>query len=160
LKLTPITRSEARMFVAKHHRHNHAPSVAVFQVALRDGEGEVRGVAFGGLPRARKLMDGRTLEVIRIATDGTRNACSMLYGACCRAGAALGYERAVTYTLVSEDGASLRASGWELDEGYKGDHNPDAWQTHAKARSGPPVDLFGTRARPVEAKRRWWKKLR
>jgi hypothetical protein len=160
VKLAPISRSEARLFVAKHHRHNHAPSVAIFQVGLRDDTGVLHGVAFGALPRARKLMDGRTIEVIRVATDGSRNACSMLYGACCRAAAALGYDLAVTYTLASENGASLKASGWSHDDDYNGGNpNPDAWDN----RGGPrqvAVDLFGTRARPLEAKRRWWKELR
>ena len=158
MKLAPISRSEARLFVAKHHRHNHAPSVAIFQVSLRDEDGTIHGVAFGGIPNARMLNDGCTLEVVRVATDGTRNACSMLYSACCRAGAALGYERAVTYTLVSENGASLKASGWTEDTDYEGNHDPDGWVRQRHAR-GLAIDLFGTRARPLEAKRRWWKQL-
>jgi hypothetical protein len=159
MKLAPIGRTEARMFIAKHHRHNHAPSVAIFQIGVEDDDGALLGVAMAGLPRARKLMDGRTIEVIRVATDGSRNACSMLYGACCRAGAALGYKRAVTYTLASEDGASLRASGWQRDATYNGGNpNPDAWDNRGGVRR-EAVDLFGTRARPLEPKRRWWKQL-
>jgi hypothetical protein len=58
------------------------------------------------------LDDGLSIEVVRVATDGTANACSMLYGACWRAARALGYRRAVTYTQDGESGASLRAAGW------------------------------------------------
>ena len=58
-------------------------------------------------------MDGETIEIVRVATTGTRNANSKLYGAICRAATALGYGRAVTYTLDSESGVSLRASGFK-----------------------------------------------
>jgi hypothetical protein len=54
------------------------------------------------------------LEVTRVATDGTRNTNSLLYGAAWRTARALGYRRLVTYTLPSESGASLRAVGWTL----------------------------------------------
>ena len=67
-----------------------------------------------GRPVSRRLDDGFTLEINRICTDGTRNACSKLYGACMRAGKAMGYTKFITYTLPSEGGASLRATGWEL----------------------------------------------
>lgn len=45
-------------------------------------------------------------------TDGTQNACSMLYGACARAAQAIGFVRIQTYILESELGTSLRATGW------------------------------------------------
>ena len=48
------------------------------------------------------------MEVNRLCTDGTRNACSMLYAAAWRAARAMGYKRIVTYILESENGASLR----------------------------------------------------
>ena len=72
----------------------------------------VVGVACVGRPVSRGFDDGWTLEVTRVASDGTRNVCSMLYGACRRASQALGYRRLVTYTLASEGGSSLRASGY------------------------------------------------
>jgi hypothetical protein len=52
--------------------------------------------------------------VLRVATDGTPNACSLQYGAVARAGAAIGYRRAdiLTYTNDTEPGTSLRAAGW------------------------------------------------
>lgn len=70
------------------------------------------GVAITSDPKGRLLRDGYTLEVSRVCTAGARNACSKLYGACARAARSMGYRRLVTYTLESEDGASLRASGW------------------------------------------------
>lgn len=50
--------------------------------------------------------------ITRVATDGVPNGCSMLYGALCRAGKALGYTEAWTYTLPDEPGTSLRAAGF------------------------------------------------
>jgi len=70
------------------------------------------GVIIAGRPVSRYLDDGFTLEVTRLCTNGEKNACSFLYGAAARAAAAMGYKRIITYTLESENGASLRASGW------------------------------------------------
>jgi hypothetical protein len=58
------------------------------------------------------MDDGWTLEVNRMTTDGTKNACSMLYGAAWRVAKNLGYKKLITYTLPNETGASLKASGW------------------------------------------------
>lgn len=38
----------------------------------------------------------------------------MLYAAAWRAAQAMGYRKIITYTLDTENGASLRAAGWEL----------------------------------------------
>jgi hypothetical protein len=65
-----------------------------------------------GRPRARRIDQINTVEVLRLCTDGTHNACSFLYAACRRAAKELGYERIITYILDSESGTSLKASGW------------------------------------------------
>jgi hypothetical protein len=54
------------------------------------------------------------LEVNRLATDGVRNGCSMLYASAWKAARAMGYRRLITYTLPEEGGASLRAAGFKL----------------------------------------------
>lgn len=69
------------------------------------------GVAIVGRPVAKALDNGATLEVLRVATDGTRNACSALYAECRRRAIALGIVRLVTYTQAHESGSSLRALG-------------------------------------------------
>jgi len=63
------------------------------------------------------LDDGETLEIVRVATDGARNACSMLYGSIRKSALGMGYlpHRILTYTLKSECGSSLRASGFYVD---------------------------------------------
>lgn len=114
LELRPINFAEAAQFVSIHHRHHKAPTGHKFSIACYDGE-RLCGVAMVGRPVSRYLDDGRTLEVNRLCTDGTKNACSILYAASWRAAKALGYKRIFTYTLQSENGASLRASGWVCD---------------------------------------------
>ena len=114
LCVVPCELREANAFVAQHHRH-HKPVVGhKFSVAVADELGTVRGVAIIGRPVARGRQDGWTLEVTRVATDGTPNACSALYAAAWRAVRAMGYRRLGTYTLASEPGTSLRAAGWRV----------------------------------------------
>ncbi|MFR1050288.1 MAG: XF1762 family protein [Lachnospirales bacterium] len=116
LDICPITLKEANEYVLEHHRH-HKPVVGhKFSIACTDDAGggeKVVGVAIVGRPVSRYLDDGLTLEVTRLCTDGTRNACSMLYAASWRASRAMGYKKLITYILDSESGVSLRASGWK-----------------------------------------------
>lgn len=88
------------------------------------------GVVIVGRPVSRMRDDGATLEVTRLCTDGTRNACSFLYGAAAKAAFALGYDRIGTYTLPSEGGASLRACGWKLI----GERGGGSWSRDARPR--------------------------
>jgi hypothetical protein len=99
-----------------------------------------------GRPVGRFLDDGMTLEVNRCCTDGTRNACTMLYGAATRAAKALGYSRIFTYTLKSEPGTSLKASNWICDGEAGGTH----WTGQRYAQLEMPIS---------EMKVRWHKDL-
>lgn len=111
LILIPLNLDEANAFVAAHHRHSKPVRGHKWSVGV-GSEGRLRGVAIAGRPVSRELQDGFTIEILRVCTDGARNACSMLYAACCRAAAGMGYLLAITYTLASEGGASLRAAGF------------------------------------------------
>lgn len=112
LTVVPCDLAEANAFVDQHHRH-HKPVVGhKFSLAVADGD-KVVGVAIVGRPVSRHLDNGWTLEVTRLATDGTKNACSMLYGAAWRAGRAMGYRKMVTYILDTEPGTTLSAAGWK-----------------------------------------------
>lgn len=113
LTLTPVRLREARAFVGAHHRH-HAPPPGGLWAHGVAANGVLVGVAIVGRPVARMWDDGQTVEVTRVATDGTRNACSALYAASWRAARAMGYTRLITYTQAGEDGASLRAAGWRV----------------------------------------------
>ena len=111
LTLVPISLEEANAFVKKYHRHNQTVPGAKFCVACSVDE-IIVGVAIVGRPIARNADDGWTLEICRVATDGTRNANSFLYGAVRRAAWALGYKKLITYTLPEESGDSLRGAGY------------------------------------------------
>lgn len=113
MKLTHVRISleEANAFVAAHHRH-HKPVVGhLFSLGAALGDAIV-GIAIIGRPVSRFRDDGLTAEVTRLCTDGTKNACSFLYGASARAAFALGFKRIGTYILASEPGVSLTAAGW------------------------------------------------
>ena len=75
-------------------------------------DGLLVGAAIAGRPVSRMLDNGQTIEVTRLVSDGTPNACSCLLGAMRRVARAMGYARIITYTLASESGTSLRAAGW------------------------------------------------
>ena len=156
LEIIPITHKQAKEYIAKHHRHNEPPLMAVFVVGVQVSD-ELVGVAMAGLPKARLLMDGRTLEVNRTCTDGHRNANSMLYGACARAAKALGYKRLITYTLHEESGASLKAAGWNLVDDRAGG---TSWAHHTINPGYDPQsyqdDLFKHKKKmPLGRKNRW-----
>ena len=113
LDARPLSLSDANAFVANLHRHH--PPVAGHKFSIGATlAGKLVGVAIAGRPVSRHRDDGSTLEVTRLCTDGTRNACSFLYGRVARAAFAIGYHRVSTYTLPEEGGASLRAVGWKL----------------------------------------------
>jgi hypothetical protein len=101
---------EANEFVANHHRHS-LPSVGCKFALGAAQDGKLVGVAIAGRPVCRRLDDVTTLEVLRVCTDGTANACSFLYSRTAKIARLMGYTRIITYTLTSEGGASLRAVG-------------------------------------------------
>lgn len=113
LSLQPVKQREAFAFISERHRHHKPPVGWLFGIGAHDGE-KLVGVVTVGRPVARMLDDGYTAEVNRCCTDGSRNACSLLYAAAWRAAKAMGYRRLITYTLAEEGGASLRGAGWKL----------------------------------------------
>lgn len=121
LDVRPCDFWTAAEYVRLHHRHNRPPVGHKFSIACYDGD-RLCGVAMVGRPVARYFDDGVTLEVNRLCTDGTKNACSILYAYAWRAARGLGYRRIVTYTRKSENGASLRAAGWICDGEAGGTH--------------------------------------
>lgn len=107
----PLTLQEATEFVARLHRHNLPVYRDKFRIGA-ENDGILCGVAQVGRPIARMLDDGRTLEVVRLCTDGTPNACSFLYARAARIAELLGYSRIVTYITATENGGSLLAAGF------------------------------------------------
>lgn len=115
LHAVPLELREANDFVNKLHRHHEAVHRDKFRVGAADDSGTLRGVIQAARPTSRRLDDGSTLEVVRLCTDGYENACSFLYSKIARVAKELGYKKIITYILENESGASLKASGWFLE---------------------------------------------
>ena len=144
MEIRPITFKCACDFINTHHRH-HRPTVGCkFCIGLFKGD-QMVGCAVCGRPVSRILDDGFTCEINRLCTDGTMNACSMLYGACCRIAHAMGYKLIITYTLQSETGSSLKASNFNCDG--------TAGSTHWTGKRNKGQEI------PAEMKIRWSRKL-
>ena len=152
LHTVPLTLKEANAYCERHHRH-HGPlpgGLDYFRIGVVDDSGDVCGVAIVTRPPNRNSDDGVTCEVARCATDGTRNACSTLYGASAKIARLMGFQRIITYTLESESGASLRAAGWtEKRRGIR-----SWWQSHQV-----PGRTVKARAHYSERKVAWEKAL-
>lgn len=112
MKIVPVTLAQANELVKRLHRH-HAPTVGHRWSIGLEHEGKLIGAAICGRPKARMLPQYTLLEVNRLVTDGTPNACSMLYGACAKIAKLMGFHEIETTILDSEPGTSLKATGWE-----------------------------------------------
>jgi hypothetical protein len=122
LTIIPLTLPKANAWVKAWHRHHDEIPGGFGWVCLAcvTDDGRVCGVAIAGRPTNRNNDDGQTVEVLRVATDGTPNASSALLGACARFARAIGAATCLTYTLDEESGASLRGAGWVKEaEGIK-----------------------------------------
>lgn len=134
MQIIPVTMREANEFVLYHHRHHSRVRGCKFCIGVLDENITLRGVAIVGRPLSRHLDNGRTAEVTRLCTDGLPNACSFLYAACARTAKSMGYEKIITYTLETEDGASIKASGWTCG-GMRGGGN---WNVGSRPRIDSP----------------------
>lgn len=146
LYVVPLTLAQANDMVSRWHRHHVKVISHRFSLGLVDDEGASRGAAIVGRPVARGVDPYLVAEVTRLVTDGSKNACSMLYGAAARCAQAMGFERIQTYILQSEPGTSLKASGWTLDKLVSG----GSWSTPSRLRDDK---------HPTEPKSRWSKTL-
>jgi hypothetical protein len=142
LEVAPMTIRAAKAYITTHHRHHRAPVSGLFAVGVRKA-GELVGVLIVGRPVARMTaQDPHTVEATRCATDGSKNAISMLYSAAWRAARALGYRRLITYTLPEEGGASMRASGFVC----VGQAGGGSWSRKGRERAD---------THPTQTKLRW-----
>lgn len=126
ITIVPTTQPKANRYINRVHRHHKAlPGGFAWYCLAALVDGNVVGVAVAGRPTNRNNDDGQTVEVLRVATDGTPNAPSALLGAAARAARQIGARRCITYTLEEEGGASLRGAGWvQESSGIK------SWWTH------------------------------
>lgn len=131
LVIVPIKLRAAKLFVEQFHRHHLPPAGHICSLAV-SFDSKIVGVAIIGRPISRHLDNGYTAEVTRLCTDGTKNACSKLYGAAWKVVRGLGFKTLVTYTLASEPGTSLKASGWTDCGETKG----GSWNSPSRKRTG------------------------
>ena len=136
MTIVPISLKTANEFVTEKHRHHKACRGCKFCLGLTEN-GNLIGVAICGRPVSRHLDNGLTLEINRLCTDGTYNACSKLYAACVRVAKAMGYNKVITYILESENGARLKASNVD----YEGIAGGKIWTGSRKRDNGVPQEL-------------------
>lgn len=120
-----------------------------------EDNGALVGVGMLERPKARGLCDGSTVEASRVCTLGARNACSMLYGALCRAAAALGYRRVISYTLATEPGSSLAAAGFTRKAAIK----PETWDRRRLAALSHQPGLFSPKYGEALERVRWERRV-
>lgn len=148
LTIVPLELREANAFVAEHHRHHKPVQGHRFSIGVVDDTRTLRGICIVGRPVARPVSAKEVLEVTRLATDGTDNACSMLYAAAARVGKELGYLKIQTYILETETGITLKAAGWVEEATTRGGE----W-THTDGRPR-------RKDQPTCKKKRWSRQLR
>ncbi|MFG1705436.1 XF1762 family protein [Nonomuraea sp. M3C6] len=127
----------ARAFIAWSHRHLLPPQGAKYAIGVTTEDGTLVGVVTAGRPVSRVLDDGLTIEVTRLATDSTPNACSALLGAAWRAAKAMGYRRLITYTRADEPGTSLHAAGLHRVADHAARHG---WDTPSRPHASHGAD--------------------
>ena len=158
IKAVPVSLTEAQNYINENHRHHIAAKVDKYRVGAEEN-GELVGVAQCGRPVARNLDDGKTIEVLRLCTNGNKNVCSFLYSRCARIAKELGYSKIITYILESESGASLKASGWHCEKESTGG---GSWDHPSRRRyiEEDQISFFPQKAKyPTGKKQRWGKEL-
>lgn len=159
MRATPLELKEAQEYIHKYHRHHEPAHRDKFRIGC-DKNGKLIGVIQVGRPVNRYLDDGKTLEVLRLCSIGEKNVCSFLYSRAARIAREMGYQRIITYILESEDGTSLKAAGWKLDEANVGG---GSWDTPCRQRQleDQQLNLFEEPKKkyPTERKMRWVKEL-
>lgn len=145
MKAIPLELKQANAFVADNHRHHDPVHRDKFRVGC-EYDGKLVGVIQVGRPVSRMLDDGNTVEVVRLATDGSRDVCSFLYAKAARIAKEMGYRKIITYILETESGTSLKASGWKKEADGRG----GTWTRPSRPRK--------TTA-PTCKKQRWSKEL-
>ena len=129
-QVSPIRLSAANDFIFRLHRHHKEVQGHKFSLAAWKN-GKIVAVVIVGRPVARKTDDGIRLEVTRLCSDGTRNACSFLYGLARRVCSIMGYAALQTFIMETEPGSSLRASDWEII----GETGGKSWSVKTRQRT-------------------------
>jgi hypothetical protein len=116
VKIVPLTLRQANELVTTLHRHHKATVGHRFSIGVENDDGELIGAAIVGRPVARNTDQYRKAEIVRLVTDGSRNACSFLLGASRRIAKEMGFDELFTFTLPEEGGTSLKSAGYTFDK--------------------------------------------
>ena len=146
MKSVPIELKEANRFVDSLHRHHSSVHRDKFRIGC-EINGKLVGVVQLARPVSRVLDNGKTIEVVRLCSDGTPNVCSFLYAKAARIAKEMGYEKIITYILDTESGISLKASGWTKEADTIG----HSWDCKSRPRNTTS---------PTCNKQRWCKILK
>lgn len=112
LKVIPLTLKQANEYIEVYHRHHKKVQGHRFSIGSIDENKILHGVCVCGRPVARGCDQYFTLEVTRLATDGTPNICSKLYSSAAQIAKIMGFTKIQTYILEEEPGTSLLACGF------------------------------------------------
>lgn len=152
-RIAPISVKASLKQVKVWHRHLPKLQGGLFAAQVIGPDGECCAVAVFGNPCMVWQKTGRGVITRVAAREGLPSvgnhaapACTMLYGALCRAAKALGYREAWTYTLPEESGQTLKGAGF-IDMGMT-----DGGEYDRPSRARKPA------VRP-EPKRRWLRQL-
>ncbi|MEG7347637.1 XF1762 family protein [Serratia marcescens] len=130
----PITLKKANEFIGINHRHHRPTSRNSGRWAIAGYEtssDKMIGVVIAGNPVSATYMDGLTIELTRVCVleEAPKGTCSFLISRCCAIWKMMGGSKAITYTLESESGASLRGAGWRLTGTVA---PPQRWENKSK----------------------------
>ena len=140
----PLSLRRANELVTSLHRHHQPVRFHLFSIGAEKDGGLCAAAIVLRPVNQNTTASAFIAEVSRLASDGTKNACSFLLSRCAKAAFAMGYFAIQTYTLPEETGASLRAAGWECDGHTRG----RPWSTLGRIRNV---------AHPIGPKLRWVK---
>ena len=148
LEIRDIEQRPAFEFIDRFHRHNVAPAGWKFGGGIYNGP-DLVAVVTVGRPGSAALQAQGCIEITRVCVNPglpkgiVWNACSMAYGWACReVKKRLPQRRIITYTLLTEEGTSLKAAGFSRTFLSKG----GSWDRPGRPR---------TDKAPTERKWRW-----
>ena len=157
IEAVPMELKEAQSYIDRYHRHHKSSHRDKFRIGAKVGD-DIVGVVQVGRPVSRHLDNGKTLEVLRLCTNGDKNVCSFLYSRSARIAKEMGYSKIITYILETEDGTSLKASGWVCEASDVGGCD---WNCPSRPREvvAQQISLFEEKPKyPVNVKKQRWAK--
>ena len=157
MEAIPMELRDVQNYINENHRHHKASHRDKFRIGCVS-DGKIVGVIQVGRPVSRYLDDGKTLEVLRLCSDGTKDVCSFLYSKSARIAKEMGYSKIITYILSTESGISLKASGWHLEENNVGGSD---WNVPSRPREviSCQMSLFDEKPKyPINVKKQRWAK--